>query len=984
LPTKGSTITKAIVAACVALVSSAVFALVDQVQVSSLTGTAFHDGGWFSCKTDAYDDGSVRLDTKEEYLLAPHYGAPVRKIVLNVRATETNPTRVLRIVPFVNGVGTADERLIRTIASFHAAGSNEYVTVDFSLSDQVDSFWIMLGGSGSSGVWGIRDICVFYGEWQEEEDRLLRDFAGQLPSPAHVRAGDFTETSLEILADPVEGAVGYRFQVSRLEGTPQTTAGEDFNSIADDFGMSEGWSLASSNAVLTACTESSNTSYVDTKGSSVKRALKIEKGNLTSEPVCVEILSPSVSAPIVSYSFVSKRASGDASNAVSVFGRIGETAEWRPLGQDLTVGTTMKTTEGTVDRTNDVRQLKFVFSAQPATCRPCALDTLRVVYGGDEDRITVEDGTAAFAEPRCVLSPLQPGRYAYRVLTVGSTLRDSDWSEEGVIDLRWSSISVSAPENIQASSANGVLTVAWDAVENAEAYLVTVASADDPSAVVVKETRVELPTFSTSVPSIGEYAIEITALSPGGKSTASAGALGEVTLDQLGSVTVEALDSRTVRAKWKELPLAEGYQAVLFRIGGDAETVELGWQGDENGVVLPDGWEAQVSWGQKSWASGSQVYPALDYSGCWIASGDGGKPVTRLVCRFKCGSSSKSVITNTALRVDVADSSGTWRSARTCAVTTKLDEFVMDFPAADDVRRVRFSAESANSRIAANVRLGVVSLTYGEERPVEVASQGVTDGEAQFSDLDPTGRYRVTVTPQPSEGCTGASGDIDLAAEKFRQDGALPIGGLKGGHYVEDFSALADVSGDIETRKCGLDYWQFYKASGEAEKLLFTTGTNRTTSGVYVFGDEAGGRAVGTLASGTTGCMIGLAFRNDLGAPVGLLSLSFDWIQRNRRENASTNVLEYLITDGVSGLGAQGSWQEIPMGVTPPETAASGAGEEIVQHCEISEGLPPGIPVGGVLILRWRHDKVKAGPMMALDNVKADFSGSPGFGIIIR
>lgn len=976
--------TKTLVVACTLFLVRVGLAAVEEAPVSTFVGTAFHEGGWFSYKTDAYgDDGAVRLDAMAEYLRAPRYSSFIRKIVLKVRVSVADPTRFLRVVPFVNGVETADERLIHTLEKLQAADTSEYVTIDFSTTDQVDSFWVMLGGGSSKGNWGVEEIFVFYGAWQEEEDALLREFVGQLPAPANLRLGDFSETALELLADAVVGAAGYRFRVVRLDGTPLTTVREDFDLIADGFTLTEGWSIYSSNATLKACTEASDSSYIDQKGSTIKRALKIEKGKDATSPVKVEVVSQTVADAIVAYSFAARRYSGESSNAVSVYGRAGEEDDWQLLQADIPLQTSVTTVEGAVEAANGFRQLKFAFSAQFETFRPCGLDTLRVVYGGNGERTEVEDGTAVAESPLLRLEQLPTARYAYSVQAVGAALRDSNWSEEAVVDLQWATLSVTAPGNIRTSSVNGGLTAVWDPVGNAACYRVTIVSAEDPDVVVAEDACIAAPSFSTAVPAVGAYVIEITAVSPGGKSFASAQATCEVQLDRLGAVTLEAVDSQTIRATWKEIPLAEGYQVSLARLGGSAEKVELGWQGADGQVLLPDGWTAESSWGGKAWTSGEQVYPALDYTGCWLASGDRGRPITRLVCRYKCGSTAQAVLACSTLQVEVADAAGTWRLAEACAVTTKMAELGLDFAAADDVRQVRFSAASSDLRTMANVRLGVVSMTYGEESLTEVASRGVAKGDILFSDLDSAARYRVVVTPQPSDGGIGSSVDIDLSAEKFRKVGSLPISSLKGGRYAEDFSALAGVSGDTEARKCGLDYWQFYKASGEVERLLYTEGTNRTTSGVYVFGGEAGERMIGTLAASTTGCMVGLSFANDLDCPVALSSLSFDWIQRNRRDNASTNVLEYLIADGATGLGSSGDWTEISTGARLPATSGDEGEGEVIQHLEIAEGLPEKIPAGAVLTLRWRHEKVKSGPMMALDNVRADFSGGQKGAVLV-
>ena len=232
----------------------------------------------------------------------------------------------------------------------------------------------------------------------------------------------------------------------------------------------------------------------------------------------------------------------------------------------------------------------------------------------------------------------------------------------------------------------------------------------------------------------------------------------------------------------------------------------------------------------------------------------------------------------------------------------------------------------------------------------------------------------MVVTPQPSENSTSSSTTIDLATERFRETDAVSVQSLKGGLYEESFASLTSVTGDTETRKVALDHWQFFKGSGVTDKLLFTSGTSRTTGGVYAFADGAD-VSLGTLATSTMGASVGLAFRNDGEAPVAVKGLSFDTIQRSFKSNEATYVLEWLVTDGATGIGTEGDWQAVEIPKTAPYVEAPPEGEtRYRQSVTVTDGLPSQrIPVGGVLIFRWRHEKVSSGPMMAIDNVRIEF-----------
>ena len=117
-----------------------------------------------------------------------------------------------------------------------------------------------------------------------------------------------------------------------------------------------------------------------------------------------------------------------------------------------------------------------------------------------------------------------------------------------------------------------------------------------------------------------------------------------------------------------------------------------------------------------------------------------------------------------------------------------------------------------------------------------------------------------------------------------------------------------------------------------------------------------------------------------------MTKLAFDLVQRSVRTNCSTNVLEWLMTEGVSGICTDGDWKEIAEAHVVSESETSAAGDPPFRRTfELTENLPTKIPPGGVLILRWRHGKVKSGPMMAIDNVRIEFpDGQKGLLLTVR
>ena len=965
-------------------------AAIDCPDVLSFKETGYHENRWFDYQVGIHSDNDgVLFDKMDKFLLSPLYPAPIRKVVLRVRATAMAPNRYLRLWPLMNAKEVGTNVLDRAVKSVDKKDEYQFVSFDFDEALSVDAFRLSLDGSGSAGNWRIAKICVVYGEKTESEDAELKAFANELPVPENFRVVDFSKTAMMVAADAVDESIGYRFRISRLTGIPRTVVREDFDSIADNLQMSLGWSLISENAKVTACTETTDKSYIDSKGSSVMRALKIARDELASGDVRVEITSPVVSDAVTGYSFVSKRSSNESSNCVTVYGCKHGSEEWQALGGPFAMGTSMTTTEGTVDATLNIDRVRFVFTARSdSTCRPCALDTLRVMYGGNESREVVDAGTEVFAQPAYSTNDLTTARYECQVQAVGSSYRDSSWSAPLVLDLNWADLTVSAPTGIVTSAAEGMLTVSWDPVDGADHYLVDVVSVDDPELFAVRSLKATSVTLTLAVPSVGDYRVTVTAVAPGGRARAASDeTTATVVLDKLGEVQAEALDRTTIAANWKTIPLAENYRAKLVKVTGDTETLEYGWTVEDKKIVLPEGWTSEREWGRDSWSSSSGTYcPRLPYTGCWIAGPAYSRPITKLVCRYKSGTSSVDTLTNTLFKLEVADGAGRWMTLAETAVTTKLSELVQSFTAAQDIRSVRLTSGSKSKKYQGDVAIGKLLLTLGEETHVEVGSQTVTKGEVTFGGLDPSARYRVVVVPQPSEGGASASTTVDLAHERFRTTGAIPLSTLSHGLYQESFDSLSGMASDTDTRKADLDWWQLFKGSGETDKLLYTAGTNRTTGGVYVFGESKDSPSLGTLAISSTGCSVGLAFRNDCGMPVDVTSLAFDTIQRNLKGKETTYALEVLVVANETGIDADGDWKPIPIPVVAPCLWEFPDGApDYRQSVTVSDSLPNlKIPAGGVFLVRWRHEKMAGGPMMAIDNVRIEFRKITGFSVSVK
>ena len=530
-------------------------ARVDRPAIAGWTGTAYHDGGWFTYKMSA-SGTAMKFDSGTMFLLSPCYSAPIRKVVVKASRSSASDARKLQLVPFAGGTeGAMPSRAFSEGVDAHA--------FSFLTSDDVRAFRVFMV-SGTGDDWILSDICVFYGEKTVDEDAVFIDFAGRLPEPENLRAESIASNALTIAADAVSDASCYRFNVVKLSGTPQTECRENFATAPT---LSAGWTFGTK---VNASIGMATSSYLDTKTSDDSGALKIEKTK-DNEFVLVEILSPEFPVAVSEVSHVTKRASGDSTDEIAVFGRASSETEWVRIGERFPVQTSQKWTTNVVDKAFDCRQVKFVFSASAGSFRPCGIDTLRVVYGGDETLVPVNGGTGVFDEPRLALTGLDTARYSFRVQAVaGAGMCDSSWTPEQVVDLAWADVSVEAPADVAVTASGDTLHVSWDEVESAVRYRVAVT----PEA--GSEVRpVVADTTSTSaeirVPALGGYVVTVTAFSPGGVSQAtSEGVSAEVTLGSLGALTAEATDVSEITATWKVVPLAERYLAKVYRVSDGA------------------------------------------------------------------------------------------------------------------------------------------------------------------------------------------------------------------------------------------------------------------------------------------------------------------------------------------------------------------------------------------------------------------------------
>lgn len=953
--------------------------------VKGWIGTAYH-GGWFTylLPSPYAQTQAVQLNSKELFLLSPCFDRPIHKVVLKVDCGSSDPARALFVTPFVNGVETSDAMLTRSVGAPMKKETAEYVHFNWSLNDQVTAFRIHLDG-GSSGNWGLYEIHVFYGERTAEDDKKALSLVPELLPPVGLQIADFTETSLTVAAQSVEGAENYSLQLLRYSGRQSETVREDFSCAPE---ASPGWTINSSNAKLS----DGGASQADGD----EGMLKIEKA-ATSGAMLVEVASPMRDLAIVKWEFVCRISATGKSDRFAVYGRTAEDGAWTLLKGEITPKSKATNTRFSeaVERANDIRQVKFVFTADAGNFTTAGMDSLCVTTGGDETReeILLEGPQE---NPEYEFSGLESGRYAFRIRALASAASgfgDSIWSEESeVIDLSWATMEIGVPEGLTLVASGEKLTVSWKAVPGAVHYLVDVIPTDDPESPVADAFKTTATKVTLTMPAVGEYAVRVTAVSPCAKSVAATPQQTvDVRLEPLGEVTAKAMDPKTIVATWKTIPLADGYQAQLLRLDGNAVTDKPDFSGLPGS--WPDGW-THYQYDTECYAG---PIPKMIYVGSWIRTRTYDRPVTAVSYKFKSHATAANFADEIARTELVVSGIRAGSSERTelfrHPISTSVQNVDKTIRSSAGIMALdfRFDYAGDNPNYRPTLEFSVTSVTSGEETKTVEQSVRTDTGTVAFSGLDSSGRYQVAVMPLPSEDETvvSTSAPVDLGSEKFRRTGAVPLSSVRHHLYVEDFSCLSNQTRDVEERKVDLDYWQFHKGSGAVENLLYTSTTNRTTSGVYAFSDALRSEdsfMLGTLAAGAIGCSFGVAFRNDGEVPVYVTSLSFDAIQRNFRTNPSAYALEWLMTDGATDIGTAGDWNPIAHSETAPYTSETQDGRsEYRQAISVTNGLPMAmIPAGGVFLLRWRHEKISCGPMMAIDNVRIEFHRNTGLSISVK
>ena len=784
-----------------------------------------------------------------------------------------------------------------------------------------------------------------------------------LPTPRlHGVAPSATE--VELSADPVTAAAGYCFKVDRLLGTGAMAWREDFAAAPE---VSAGCALRSENAELSSYSGPSS-NYVDNQLSNDGSSLKIELQSKTVANVSVVITSPVFDDDVTEVSYFFMVGSRGKSNCFSVEGRTSPDAEWELIGDVPS----SSLTSNKVYVTNSVspgcgyRQVRLLVTGLSSDFSTCGVDTFVVRYGGSLRRETIVDDETPRPEPRLSLDGLEPGRYAGRVRAVafGSDgFADSEFSDELVVDTRLTEVVLPAPTVRAEVDASGRGLVSWTPVPSASSYLVRLFRYDAAEP-LVREDETTGTSLVVDFPAMGDYYVDVTAAAPGARGAETSAPCDlSVRLGRVGELSVEAVAAGRLEASWSPAPFATGYRVALWREDGDVWLEKPDFSGLSAG--WPYGWlHAETV---EHYKDGG---PKLVNADEWIESPVLFQPILSFSVRARSRSEKKDEVAQTELVVEGNTADGgddDWRELAAQTLATTLQTVALDVPPEDDVRRlrlrVRYAGEDEAYAKAMSVEIASVSVEYGTrtatcEQTVDTETCAVT-----FDAASESARLFVTVAPLDGEfvGEETRSETVDFSQLHFRRTGDVPISALDGLVYREDFSCFASVKGTTAVDDLPLDWWRFWKwgenvdgTNAVASLNFITNWTTHTGLAVVRSATDYGpSYALGSRSSETHGFAFEISFENDTDGILSLASLAV----ATGRLTVAKNEAEYFLEASVRSAASPSVATWIPL--DSPETGLNAV---------------PRLNPGDALVLRWRHDRVTAGPALSFDDVVVAFA----------
>lgn len=214
--------------------------------------------------------------------------------------------------------------------------------------------------------------------------------------------------------------------------------------------------------------------------------------------------------------------------------------------------------------------------------------------------------------------------------------------------------------------------------------------------------------------------------------------------------------------------------------------------------------------------------------------------------------------------------------------------------------------------------------------------------------------------------------------ENFAQQ-TFPLGNFP---YVQNFDGLANTGINIAWTNGGIPLgagWQSNRSTYSANDGHSNAG------GLYSYGgDGSNERALGSLASGSTGTVIfGVCFTNNTGRTINSITVNYtgeQWRQTTAIGNGDSLVFEYRI--GVNSVTASGTWTNVPaLNFNPPQSGIDGAldGNNPANRISLSQTISPFVVLPKQnFCLRWSDaNSVGFDKGMAVDDLQLYFLTKP-------
>lgn len=336
--------------------------------------------------------------------------------------------------------------------------------------------------------------------------------------------------------------------------------------------------------------------------------------------------------------------------------------------------------------------------------------------------------------------------------------------------------------------------------------------------------------------------------------------------------------------------------------------------------------------------------------------------------------------------------------AGTATLATEMQEFSVALPDWTNGDCIRFNSLTNGDRRTIIGTVAVVAGgSAGHSEPLYIVN-GLDVGAAtahSFSGL-PSVPVSFAVEAYGRRGVSSETTEavvVDLAnPDPVPVLNACPMSSLAGNIYHQNFNgtaALTSSSGDKDLLNgTTVLYWQWFKNALAAGTFKWNAGSG-TTGGIYALATNQSEtvRSIGAYSTKDNEFSFGIAFTNDTGKAMKLVSLAYlsqQWGFKNSTNQTLSVAVK--VVDNLDWISAYvDGWTEL----ASKESDVYGTGDPHDTPVSTSVPVNPegGIPIapGQVLMLKWTIHSLKGGTpgMMGIDDVTVTFEGPRGLSIRI-